>query len=215
MSTYPLFTRAALVSTGILLAFSIDASPDKNYSPGDKVSLNESDLRAITLQVMETHPLLSSSPGIKFAEAYRANPTTDHAQIIYYPHLESAGIKQAFQVHCQRHIPSELWECFAVEIRRYLQLETQDFEVRVKGDIGQQSALALIQATRGTAQASVTDGSAVPDTAIMIFPANGRYLVSWGTDEWNSGLAVEAQLRKGGNPANSEDWETGIFQAEE
>jgi len=192
-----------------------------DYVMGDVVPIDEGDLRMITLQVLETNPLLSSSPGIKFSEARRSGLVMpsgqlfDTAYIVYYPHAESAGIKEAFQVHCKREIPSELWTCDHVEIRRYMQLDTQEFEVRVKGDIGREAALALIQATRGTAQASATDGSAVPDTAIIMFPANGEYLVIWGSDESHSEFAVEAHLRKGGNPANSADWETRIFQEEE
>lgn len=197
--------------------------PRPDCASGDAVPLGESDLREITLRVLETHPLLSSSPGVKFAEAHRACRSIDHvvwstvhhAFVVFHPHVESAGIKQAYQAHCQRLIPTESWECGLVQIRRYLQLETQDFEVRVKGDIGHEAALALIQATRGTAQANATGGSEIPDTAIIIFPSGESYLVNWGSREGMGELTVEARLRKGGDPSRPEDWQTNIIQPEE
>jgi hypothetical protein len=44
---------------------------DTEYSLGDPVPLDESDLENITFQVMRKTPPLSSSPGIKFASAQR------------------------------------------------------------------------------------------------------------------------------------------------
>ncbi len=211
---YAKITLALVIS--VLLAARLVAAGEASstdYSLGDSVPLGESELRKITLQVLEKNPLLSSSPGVKFASAQRSVRSTDIADIVYYPHAESAGIKQAFQVQCWRQIPNESWTCNEAEIRRYLQLDSQDFEVRVKGDIGSEEALALIQATRGTAQASATDGSAIPETAIMIFPKRGgRYLVTWGSPKGYQEFAVEAHLRDDGNPAEPEDWQTSIFQ---
>jgi len=204
----------AVVISVLLAARLLDAGEvsSADYSLGDSVPLDESELRKITVQLLEKNPLLSSSPGIKFSSAQRSVRSTDIADIIYYPHAESAGIKQAFQVQCWRQMPKESWTCGEAEIRRYLQLESQDFEVRVTGGIGSEEALALIQATRGTVQARATDGSVIPETAIRIFPKVGWYLVTWGSPEGYQELAVEAHLRDDGNPAEPEDWQTSIFE---
>ena len=204
----------ALVISVLLAARLVAAGEASStaYSLGDSVPLDESELRRITLQVLEKNPLLSSSPGIKAASAQRSVRSTDIADIIYYPHAESAGIKQAFQVQCRRQMPNEMWTCGEAEIRRYLQLESQVFEVRVTGDIGSEEVLALIQASRGTVQASATDRSVIPETAIMIFSEGDRYLVTWGSPKGYQELAVEAHLRDDGNPAVPEDWQTSIFE---
>jgi hypothetical protein len=107
------------------------------------------------------------------------------------------------------------WTCDHVELRRYVQLDSQDFEVRVKGNLILEEVLALIQATRAIVHASTTDGSAVPETAIMVLPANGGYLVAWGSPDGQGGLTVEAHLRRDGNAATSEDWQTSILPPEE
>lgn len=185
------------------------------YSLGGTVPLSESDLQKITLQVMQSHPLLSSSPGIKFASAQRSVRSTDIASIVYFPHAQSAGIKAAFQVRCLRHVPDELWKCDEVELRRYLQLDSQNFEVRVTGDIRTEEALALIEATRGTVQASATDSQVVPQTVIQIHPDRNGYLVSWGSPEGYQKLMVRGRLRAGGNPTQADDWQTQMFEFNE
>ena len=82
LSAAPLVTRGETSST--------EYSSDDSVPMRENVPLDENDLRMITLQVLEKHPLLSSSPGIKVAEAYRADPSTVQAHVIYYPHVESA-----------------------------------------------------------------------------------------------------------------------------
>jgi len=207
----------ALAYSACLFPLAADASDPPDYKIGDEIPLADSDLRAITLQVLESNPLVASSPGVKFAEAWRdgvsmpSGRLIDSAMIIYLPHVESGGIKQAFQVHCAREVPSEVWSCGDVEIRRYVQLDSQDFEVRVKGSLRNEEVLALIQATRATVQASTTDGSAVSYTAIIVFPRNDGYVVSWGSPEGRGGLTVEAHLRADGNGATPEDWLTSIL----
>ena len=133
-------------------------------SVGDEVPLTTADLDQITAQVLARSPLLSSSSGIKFASAQRSVRSVDIADIIYYPHTETAGLKQAFQVHCQRQVPVESWTCGEAEIRAYLKLETQDFEVRVRGGIASDKALALIAATRHTIHSSAIEDSVMPET---------------------------------------------------
>lgn len=188
-----------------------EESSSVEYSVGDSVPLNEEDLRNITGQVLARNPLLSSSPGIKVAGAQRSVRSTDIADIIYYPHAESAGIKQAFQVQCRRQIPIDSWTCSDAEIRRYLQLETQDFEVRITGDIGSEEALALISATRDAMRVDAKDRSNTPQTAVMIFPYDDSYLVSWGSSEGYQELTIQARLSDGGDPANPNDWQANIY----
>jgi len=207
----------ALVISVLVAARPVAAgeASDTEYSLWDPVPLDESDLENITFQVMAKKPILSSSPGIKFASAQRSVRSTDIASIVYFPHAESAGIKQAFQVQCLRQVPNEVWMCGDVEIRRYLQLDSQDFEVRVTCDIGIEVALALIQATRGTVQTSRTGGSVIPETAIMILAEGDGYLVTWGSREGYQELAVKAHLRDYGNPARPEDWQAGMWEPED
>jgi hypothetical protein len=180
MARYFAGIAPALVISVLIAAPLVAAREASNteYSLGDAVPIDESDLQNITLQVMANNPLLSSSPGIKFASAQRSVRSTDIASIVYLPHAESSGVKHAFQVRCLRQGPNELWMCDTVEIRRYVQLDSQDFEVRVAGNIGIEEALALIQATRGSVQASLTGGSVNPQTAIMIHSTGDAYLVT-------------------------------------
>jgi hypothetical protein len=123
----------------------------------ETVPLTDNDLRMITLAVMETRPLVASSPGVKYAEGSRnyqifrdregptVTPGVD-ADVIFYPHTETAGIKEAYQVHCLRAHPDGPWTCPHVALRRYVRLDTQDFEVRVNGDVAFEAVLALVEA---------------------------------------------------------------------
>jgi hypothetical protein len=187
--------------------------PGVKVAPGDKVPLDDADLRLITLTVLETNPLLSASSGIKYAEAWR-NLTTDSAMVIFHPHSESGGIKAAYQAHCDRDIPDGSWSCPAVVIRRYVKLDSQDFEVRVRGDIDLEGLLAVIEATRGPALTAAKDQSGLPDTVIMVFAANCGYYVSWGSREGMGQVSVEAYLREGGSPTNPNDWNVRLSQPE-
>lgn len=202
---------AVPVSLGAQLVAAEEASPAA-YSEGDTVPLDENDLQEITLQVLAANPLLSSSPGIKAASAQRSVRSMDIADVIYYPHAESSGIRQAFQVGCSRAESGESWACEPAEIRRYVQLESQAFEVRVKGSIDSAEALALIQTTRDALRAGLPDGSVVPQTAIMIFPWHDSYLVTWGSAKGYQEITVQARLNDGGNPADPGDWHAGIYK---
>jgi hypothetical protein len=202
-------TAAFALSISVAAAEASDTQP----SLVDPVPLDANDLQSITLQVMQKNPLLSSSPGIKFASAQRGMGSTDIASLIYFPHTESAGIKQAFQVRCLRNAPGEQWTCEDPEIRRYLRLDSQDFEVRVLDNIGTEQALALIQATRRAVQASGTIGSVLPETAIMILRDGTDYVVSWGSLEGYEELEVRGRLKAGGNPAKAEDWVTVVVKS--
>lgn len=223
MSTYLARITIGLWLSAILTAQFVVAgeAPQANQAPEESIPLDDADLRGITLQVLKKNPMLASSPGIKFASAHRgfrfssANGfvgTTDSADVVFYPHAESAGIKHAFHVQCQRHNPSELWTCSDVKLRRYVQLDSQDFELRVVDDIGIDVVHALVQATRVTAQAATSDGTAIPKAAIIVLPVGDGYLVDWGNDQGHQSVSVQAQLKKDGNPTVPEDWKTEIFQ---
>ena len=189
-----------------------DGTSTADYSVGDEVPLDKSELRAITVQVLEKNPLLSSSPGIKHASAQRSVRSVDIADIVFHPHADSAGLREAFQVQCRRQLPVKEWTCGHAEIRRYLQLESQNFEVRVTGGIGSNEALALIQATRETVQAGATDGPTNPETAIFVWHEADTFFVTWGSPEGYQELVVEAYLRSDGNPTEPKDWQTNIFE---
>jgi hypothetical protein len=217
MSGYPARITLGLWLSAIIAAPLVVAEEpsQENPMPDDSIPLDDADLRAITLQVMESHPILASSPGIKAAYASRgvriSSPngvvgTTDNADVVFYPHAESAGIKHAFQVQCQRSNPGELWTCGDARLRRYVQLDSQDFELRVVGNIPIEAVHALVQATRAIAQA---------EAAIIVHPMGDGYLVGWGGDQGYQSVSVQAQLRRDGNPTVPEDWRTEIFQPEE
>ena len=190
------------------------APADTGYH-AENFQLGDDDLRDITSQVMAQHPLLSSSPGMKYAGATRHRHSQDVAEVIYFPHIETAGIKQAFQVTCSRQVPEVSWNCDEARIRRYVALDSQDFEVRVTGPIGSGEAMALIEATREALPPSLGDGSATPETVIMILPNTGSdgYLVTWGTTEGQARLMMEARLADGANPEEPDGWQVNVFSS--
>ena len=200
--------QVALVGVSVLhcpLVSAGDQSPD-DYSSDDNVPLSEDDLREITAQVLAKEPLLSSSPGIKVAEAWRSAGSEDIAAVFYYPHSENAGIKQAFQVDCSRQRLDVAWICEDARIRRYLTLDTQDYEVRITGPIGSNAAIALIEATREALPISADDAVVVPDTAMKISSYDDSATVAWVSFEGGSSLLMKAHLADGGDPNRPGDW---------
>ena len=207
------FVGVALLNSPWVSADSL--SPD-DYSETDNLPLDQEDLRDITAQVMAKHPLLSSSPGIKYAEATRIDRwSEDVADVIYYPHSESAGIKEAFQVACTRKIPNTAWTCEDATIRRYLALDTQDYEVRVRGSISSDAAIALIEATRTVLPVRAAATSDVPDTAMTLSSYDDSATVTWVNFEGRSHLIVKGWLAKGGDPARPENWIVNKFDREQ
>lgn len=187
-----------------------DEPRDKDYQLGDTVPLDQADLASITAQVLQKHSLVSSAPGIKFAHAQRSVRSIDIASVIFLPHTESSGVKQAFQVRCVRQMPETRWTCEDPEIRRYLRLGSQDFEVRVSGGITNDGALALIEASR---RFMVTTPSSVYDTVIQVLPdGDGSLLVSWGTHAGSQELVMRAHLRTGSDQAQPENWQIRPFE---
>ena len=181
----------------------------------ENLELGDADLADITSQVIAQNPLLSSSPGIKYAGATRHRHSEDVAEVIYFPHFETAGIKQAFQVTCSRHVPEVSWKCDKARIRRYIALVSQEFEVRVTGPIGSVEAMALIEATRQALPipSGLEDGSATPATVIMILPYKGTYLVTWGDEEGHAQLMMQAQLLESTDPTEPTGWQAKIYSS--
>lgn len=178
---------------------------------GDTVPLQASDLRAITTQVLDANPELASSPGIKFAEAYRSARSADFADVIFYPHTDTGGIKQAFQVGCSRSSSDQPWNCEAAEIRRYLQVENQDFEVRVTGDIGSEEALAVVEATRANLPLYLEGGTADLCQAIILRPAEIGYKLQWACKSRHSALFMHAISIAGADTKETHAWQVSEY----
>ena len=195
---------------GLALLYTPCASADDQTPVGhagfENVPLSQEDLRSITAQVMAKQPLLSSGRGIKFAEAVRVDESEEEAVVVYYPHSESAGIKEAFQVRCGRQAADMPWACEDARIRRYLTLDTQDFEVRITGPIESNAAIALIEATRKVLPLVTDEGFAVPDTVTQVCSYDDSASVVWGSSKGNASLLMQGRLAEGGDPAKPDDW---------
>ena len=175
--------------------------------------LTEAERLQITLSLLEHYPKLASSPGVKAAGAYLGGPgPTDGAYVVFYPHADSHGIKEAFQASCLRKRSTETWTCNDVTMRRYLSLPSQDFEVRVMGDLSSEAALALIEGSRRDLQAG-TKIADLPSTAIIILPlTDGAYLIDWGTKEGYAKVTMRAELAHGGDSSDPDAWHTRIVE---
>ena len=116
------------------------------------------------------------------------------------------GPPQAFQVDCTRQVPNTAWACEEARIRRYLALDTQDFEVRVTGSISFDAAVALIEATRKVLPVRTANSSDVPDTAMTLSSYDDSGTVAWVNFEGRSHQIVRGRLTEGGDPARPQDW---------
>ena len=180
-------------------------------SIGDEVPLQASDLREITAQVLDANPELASSPGVKFAEAYRSARSEDVAIVIFYPHADTSGIKRALQVGCSRSGSDQPWTCDAAEIRRYLRVENQAFEVRVTGDIGSAEALAVVEATRASLPPNLEGGPADSCKAIMLRPANTGYKLQWSCKGRDKALFMHATAIAGADTTQTSGWQISEY----
>jgi hypothetical protein len=202
-----------LIIPASLLMCSLAGAQEQRSGWDDAKPLPESEQQQITLSLIQRYPLLAASPGIKAASAPPADtPGVVGISVIYWPHAERRGIKEAFEALCQREYPKTTWTCDNVIIRRYLQLTSQDWEVRVKGDISAEAAMALIDGSRRDLRAGAAGGSAVPDTAILITPhTEGGYRITWGVPDGRGTLTMLAHLADGGSPENPEDWHAAVL----
>jgi hypothetical protein len=182
---------------------------------GDDVPLPADEVRQITVSLLERYPQLASSPGVKVAAAPDTEGlgTSDSTVVVFYPHTQSRGINEALVAYCMRTHPDKIWTCHHVEVRRYAQLASQDYEVRVRGEISSDAALALIEASRRDLQIAVTDRAELPKTAVMVqAQKNDRYFVTWGTSEGIAKVVMRGELAPDGDPTNPNDWRASIFR---
>jgi hypothetical protein len=195
------------------------AGAQAQVAPGfDDAPLPENERQQITLSLIQRYPDLASSPGIKAASAPPPTPPGEHGfvgiTVIYHPHADRRGIKEAYEAQCRREYPDTdtTWSCEAT-IRRYLRLDSQNWEVRVRGDMSAENAVALIEGSRRDLQASATDVSSLANTAIMIQPhSNGDYRITWGISDGRGKLAMLARLADGGDPNRAADWHASVFK---
>lgn len=205
--------RLVLVSPSLLL-WSLAGAQQPIPQDADDVPLPADEIRQITASLLERYPQLASSPGVKVAAApdREGAGTSDATVVVFHPHTQSRGVKEALVAYCGRMRRDEIWTCDNVEFRRYAQLASQDFEVRVRGEISSDAALALIEASRRDLQAAANDRSDLPSTAVMVqAQKNDRYFVTWGTPEGIARVVMRGELALDGDPANPNDWRASIF----
>jgi len=206
--------RFLLVPASVFFCWTAVADEPPDFVVPEAVLLPEDEVRQITVSLLEQYPQLAGSPGAKLASAYLSAPGgTDAATVIYYPHIERRGVKVAFQARCRRPSESKIWACDEVVTRGYLQLASQQFEVRVLANISADAALAVVEASRRARQTTDT-GS---DTVVMIseFPDIDGYLVGWGNSQGmlsDTTVTMLATLKSGGRPTNPDDWHASIFE---
>ena len=205
MSVTTLFVGTAVLAQ--------DDVPDAGSNFAEQFELTAEDISDITSQVMAKHPLISSSPGVKYAGGSRHRQVHEGADLIYHPHVEIAGVKHAFQVSCSRELPEKSWDCADVRIRRYVAVESQEFEVRVTGSVGSKVALVLIEATRRAIPRFSSEYSTPPSTAVMIRSGceSGGYMVRWGTPEGYARLTFRVQLPEGADPHDPDAWDVKVW----
>jgi hypothetical protein len=196
---------------GLLGALAVADDARTAAATSDEVPLQASDLREITAQVLDANPELASSPGVKFAEAYRSARSDDGAFVIFYPHTDTGGIKQALQVGCSRSGSDQPWTCEAAEVRRYLRVESQAFEVRVTGDIGSAEAFAVVEATRASLPLDFEGGPADSCKAILLRPTNIGYKLQWSCNGRDKALFMHATAIAGADTTQTSGWQVSEY----
>jgi hypothetical protein len=205
--------RLVVVSPSLFL-WSLAAAQQPISPAADDVPLPADEVRQITASLLERYPQLASSPGVKIATApdREGAGTSDATVVVFYPHTQSRGFKEALVAYCERMRSDKIWTCDHVEFRKYAQLASQDYEVRVRGEISSEAAFALIEASRRDLQAAAADRSDLPKTAVMVqAQKNDRYFVTWGTPEGIARVVMRGELTLDGDPTNSNDWRASIF----
>ena len=172
--------------------------------------LPDSERRQIMLDLLDDYPELASSPGIKHAVAPVDREGRVGIRAVFHPHAESHGIKEAYTASCAWEHSSQTWNCYAIEDRKYLTLPSQDFEVRVIGDIPADAAFAVIDASRRDLERILPDYPDRPDTATVIRAWNEGFGIAWGTEDGATELGMTVQLSEGGDPTNPDDWRAYI-----
>jgi hypothetical protein len=186
------------------------AQETRDFVVPESVPLPDDELSQITVSLLQRYPQLAGSPGVKSAGAYLGDGS-DLATVIYYPHVERRGIREAVEAHCRRAEREAPWACDEVWSRRYLQLASQTFEVRLLAGIPAEAAFALIEASRR----DLDNGAGDASTAIMITAHHEeprQYFIGWGTPDGVLTLTMLAQLEHDGDPANPDAWHASIYE---
>ena len=182
-----------------------------------ELTLSDDEIYSMQMQVIEDYPELASSPGLKIATAhtaYVAHHTAEtktirmgqQAMLFFHPYAESHGVKLAKVATCTRIENTDPWNCTKVRQRNYVQLAGQAFEVRVSGVKSAATVLAL----RTASQTAVEQHPARDRAALLTVSVYTResLMLTWGTAEGLTRLAVEATLREGEDPTLPESWNT-------
>ncbi|MDJ0941298.1 MAG: hypothetical protein QNJ00_16170 [Woeseiaceae bacterium] len=197
--------RCFLVLTAALAAGAVSA---ENTPSDEEAPLPKHERVQITTDLLQQYPNLAASPGIKSAYAPVERDGRIGIMVYFHPHAESHGIKAAYRASCAWETSDQTWSCYRMVTRRYLTLDSQDYEVRVIGDIAADVALALIEGSRRDLVELIPDDR--PDTAIMIQPHAGHYAVAWGKNNGRATVSMLVQLADGGDPSNPDDWHSTI-----
>ena len=89
----------------------------------------------------------------------------------------------------------------------------------VPAAIDSDAAMALIEATRLALPPELEDGSATPETVILIMPAasdpESGYRVIWGESEGYGRLMMQAQLSDGADASDPAGWQASVFSSDD
>lgn len=206
--------RALPVVLLLLCAETMADDVDAGTRFGSAVQLHDPDIREITELVLISNPELASSPGVKYAEGVTGRNGSVHAGLIFYPHSNSAGVKDALQVSCSRLAADLSWTCEEPRLRRYYQLEGQDFELRVvDGLLGSAESVAVVRATRSALPLGMSAASDGSCEALSIMEAEAGYLVLWrclGAGEEN-GFSMHATPISGADLTQTSSWQVSEY----
>jgi len=201
--------RLLLISATVLVWTAAEADSSGRASV-EVAPLADHERRQITLDLLDQYPELASSPGIKQAVAPVDRDGRIGIRVIFHPHAESHGIKEAYTASCAWEHLSHTWNCYAVEDRKYLTLPSQDFEVRVIGDIPADAAFAIIDASRRDLERILSEDPDRPDTATVIRRNKEDFGIAWATEDGATSLGMIVQLLEDGDPTISGDWHAYI-----
>ncbi len=200
-------TRIAVAAcaVAVLATPAADAGCPAGDNAHERVELTDADVDEIHTLMVGNEPVLAASPGVKAVEARCARGLI-YATVYFYPHTEKAGIGEAVKAHCERAADGGPWDCPRGELRLYVQVPGQDFPVRISGQLDYETAIALIDATRGKGPVR-TDAGIATDTAVLITGGRDAMWVGWGDREGHLAMSVHTRLIEGADPREARSWE--------
>lgn len=186
----------------------LDEETAREWVEPVEIELTEADLAEIKDVMIRNAPVLASSPGIKHTSAQKQGDEIG-AQVLFYPYTESGGVAHAINASCYRAKPDDPWQCPAANLRTYLQLPAQEFQVRVIGNIDYDVAVALVDATgNALREHAISADYTPPDTAVMIVSNSDEVVtVGWGDSEGYLKLNVEARAMDRQNLRDPRSWQ--------